>query len=241
MRNRKRIIAFLITLLTLIFAAACIGTKNSNNTNTASEGNPGSTGESKESDLMNDWEVYSTKFDTIDDWLLLSGISVEGRQYDPELTEDGLKINLSNNFGWFRAHQQFLTDDSQIDIEVTQNKGSTPSLELYCRSNEPGEYRFFIYYGGFWDIGSFDYYTSEYISLAAGMADSVNPDGEKNIFSASCVGDLLTLSINGKIVGEVQDSTYSSGIVGFGVQNVDSVNTILVIESFQVLSTNLDK
>ncbi len=237
MRNRKRKKYFIFVLLILLFVTACSENLDSDRTDQEVTGNM----EIDELDINKEWDVYSTKFVTMDDWLFLSGISLEGLQYSPELTDTGLRIDLSNSFGWFRAHQQFLTEDAYIEVEVTQDKGSMPAIELYCRSNEPGEYRFFVYYGGFWDIGLFDYYTSEYVSLTTGMFDSLNPDGEKNIFTVTCIGDLLSLSVNDVLLGEALDSTYLSGIVGFGVQNVDPENTVLIIESFSVSSTNLDK
>lgn len=237
--SRKSIFNF--GLIILVFATACSGNQISGDDPLGVSLEENQELSINEASDFEDSYIYFTNFENQDDWIIISGYSPEGKQFEPEVVDEGLKVEINNTYAWFHGYQQFLLDDSYVEVEVTHASGVIPSIELYCRSDEPGEYRFFINFGGFWDIGLFDFFNSEYKSLVTGMSNSINPQGEKNVFAAICVGNYLTLVINGEIVGEVFDNTFTNGIVGFGVQNWEEEFTEVIISNFFIHTISLEE
>ena len=120
-------------------------------------------------------------------------------------------------------------DDVIVQAEV-ENFGPTENaFSLICRASELGWYEFRISSQGYYEVLRFDQYLKNegknaYTNLVEKRIGSALIKGglEKNVFSLSCIGDQITVFINGEQPYKdkrpliIEDDTYANGNVGFG-------------------------
>ena len=121
-------------------------------------------------------------------------------------------------------------DDVVVQAEV-ENMGPLDSaFSLVCRANEDGWYEFRISPSGYYEFLRYDQYLRDggknaYVNLMDKRVNSTLIKGglDKNTFSLSCVGDVITVFINGEQLYykrrplAVEDDMYTEGAIGFGM------------------------
>jgi hypothetical protein len=113
----------------------------------------------------------------------------------------------------FLESQDFDFADIQISVDVEFLVKTRVEVGLACRMQlgAGGRYYFDISNDGRWNIRKWN--QGETI-LAQGWSDAILPD--KNHLAARCVGDQLTLLVNGVELGSAHDSDFVSGSLNFG-------------------------
>ena len=113
----------------------------------------------------------------------------------------------------FLESQDFNFADIQISVDVEFLVKTRVEAGLACRMQPDagGRYYFDISNDGRWNIRKWN--QGETI-LAQGWSDAVRPDN--NHLAARCVGDQLTLLVNGVELGSAHDSDFVSGSLNFG-------------------------
>ena len=141
-----------------------------------------------------------------------------------EFESDNAKVSISNGayyvsvqpdnyYAWGNAGQHF--DDTLIAVvaQPTQPVGNA-DFGVLCRYQDNDNfYALEISEDGFFAI--WKQVDGEYISLVDWTASDLVPsDGSAVTIQAACIGNNLTLGVNGNILADTQDDTFSSGDIG---------------------------
>jgi hypothetical protein len=150
---------------------------------------------------------------------------------------DGYRIYVSTDSYdlWANPGENF----SDVRIEVDAQKIGGPDdndFGLICRSEDTFNFYYAVissdgYYGIFrmMDDGA-EQIQEEYML----ESDSINQGGTSNHIRFDCVGDSLTLFVNGDKVNEVTDSGLTSGDVGLIAGTFDTPGTDILFDNYVV-------
>jgi hypothetical protein len=107
-----------------------------------------------------------------------------------------------------------LPADVVIDVDVTKAGGSDNNdFGVTCRMKDLNNFYFFeAASDGYAVIGKFLDNTMSYLSAEAmAKVDGINAGSTLNHIRAECVGSNLKLYVNGKLVAQTTDTTFTSG------------------------------
>ena len=132
------------------------------------------------------------------------------------------------NVIFFNKDKRF--DDVIVQAEVENFGPLDNAFSLVCRANEDGWYEFRISSFGSYELLRYDQYRRDegknpYTSFTEKRMNStlITSGLEKNVFSLSCVDDVITAFINGEQLYykkrplAPEDDTYPEGAIGFGI------------------------
>jgi hypothetical protein len=109
-------------------------------------------------------------------------------------------------------------DLSNVRLEVDEGKLGGPDenrVGLICRYSGGDYYFFLVTHDGFYGIGMFKGGVTSLLGQSEMQASAIINRGTNiNHLRADCVGDALTLYVNGQQVAAVKDSTLTHGDVG---------------------------
>lgn len=159
-----------------------------------------------------------------------------------EIAEGTLRISTSQTgqIWWTNAGRDF----SDVIITVQARQTSGPNNNAYgviCRYQDENNFYFFLISGdGYYAIGKYAsgedrpiYLTSnqEYI-----FSDLINQGVATNLLRVGCVGDELSLSVNGLPLVTVMDSSFTGGDVGLGVSTLEQGTAVVQFDDLLVLA-----
>ena len=135
---------------------------------------------------------------------------------------------------------QYFEGDLSVEADATKIDGDDDNeFGLICRySGSPDSanyYYFLISSDGYSVIGKVTSGRSEYIS-----SEQMNPSGaiqegfSTNHLRADCIGDSLTLYVNGSLAASAVDSSFTGGDVGFIVGTFDIPSTGIAFDNLTV-------
>ena len=220
-KGHKLLLPFLIILLTVVISAC-------------------SAAETEEPPLCNEGgAIFSDDFEGELDcgWQLYSGRGVS------EVIENGvLRIETSQPglIGWTLAGQE--VDDVIISTRAQQISGPDDNAYgLICRYQNPDNYYVFLISGdGHYAIGKFQSGRDgvEYLTGDGMYAPSelINTGRSINDIQASCIGNELSLSVNGIQVDSVTDPTFVLGDIGVGASTFQPGTAIIEFDNFQAFA-----
>lgn len=117
-----------------------------------------------------------------------------------------------------------------VEAEVENMGPLDGAFSLVCRANEDGWYEFRISPSGYYELLRYDQYLRDsgknaYTNYIEKRVNSSLIVGglEKNVFSLSCVDNLITAFVNGEQLYferrplAFEDDTYAEGAIGFGI------------------------
>ena len=117
----------------------------------------------------------------------------------------------------FATSADSFQNDVQVEIDATKVGGPDDNyFGLICRYQDLDNFYFFLLSSdGFAGIGM---YLNDELQFLSGeqfnQTDAINQGNATNHVRADCVGDQLTLYVNGEQVATATDSTFSNGNVG---------------------------
>jgi hypothetical protein len=126
---------------------------------------------------------------------------------------------------WGVASQNFT--DLIIDVDAAQLSGpadNNTAYGVYCRrtgENNSDAYAFFVSGDGYYSIIKIT--SGSFASLVDWTSsDVINQGDASNHLTASCIGDHLTLSVNGTEVADTYDSSYTSGDISLAAGSMET-------------------
>lgn len=180
--------------------------------------------------------IFSTSFDTIDDWEVLT--DNEEISYTTEIRGDGLYVEVPETYDFWYAYAPLGTayEDVRVEADVELVGGTNYTyITLTCRSSDQGEYVFFMDTGGYWQIGKYIFGDeSSYERLGEGGSTKIKVAKHPNHITAICKGTKLTMLVNNNEVGSVEDSHLTSGLVGIGVETFDYPTSQVMFHNLEI-------
>lgn len=138
--------------------------------------------------------------------------------------------------GWANPGQYFAGD---VSVEVDANKLSGPDdneFGVICRSQDSDNfYYFLISSDGYMGIGKA--VDSEWQNLSSDKLepfDGILQGTQTNTIRADCIGNTLSLYVNGKLAVETTDDSFSDGDVGLVAGSYKTGNVVIGFDNFVV-------
>lgn len=159
-----------------------------------------------------------------------------------QLTDSAFRITTSvpGQGAWTYAPPQFA--DMELNLQTTQLIGTNDNAYgAICRYvDENNFYVFFISGDGYYAIGKFESGNPN-IQYLTGTAPehfvpsaAINTGASLNRLMVSCMGDRLTLGINGEIVTEVRDTSHAVGRIGLMATTFQAEQTEIEFDNIVV-------
>jgi hypothetical protein len=179
--------------------------------------------------------------------------------YEEEDIESGISMGYADgayrfvftekDTGTWTTHRSFKLarlDDVRIEVDVTQTDGYIEdSFGVICRANGDQFYDFGIGNDGWYGIGKMD--GENYTPLtgseleeedttrdASNVVAEVQTQEDGYRLRADCIGNTLTMYIDGEKVAEVQDDEFRSGGIGLTAYNYDAPRTEILFDNIVV-------
>ena len=165
-----------------------------------------------------------------------------GRGVTSEIDEGILRISnsLSGEISWVNADRSF--EDVIITTQARQVQGPNDNAYgIICRYQSSNNFYVFLISGdGFYAIGKYQsgspqiqYLTGEgqYV-----YTDVINQGAATNEVKASCVGNELSLSVNGIVLESVTDPTFVNGDIGLGASTFLPGTAVIEFDSIRVIA-----
>jgi len=128
--------------------------------------------------------------------------------------------------------------DARIQVEALKAGGPDDNnFGLICRKLDNTNYYFFMVSSdGYYGIGKSSEQGKRLIDLEAMQPSELIRQGDAlNHLQADCVGDTLTLYVNGQLLARVQDGEFASGDVGLIAGAYGTPGTDIHFDNFSVL------
>ena len=134
-----------------------------------------------------------------------------------------------NDVNFLFLNKKHTYKDVIVQAEVENSGQLDNAFSLVCRATEAGWYEFRISSNGYYELLRYDQYKKSeggnaYTNLVEKRVGSALIKGglDKNNFSLSCVGNLITAFVNGEQLYfekrplAIEDNNYGEGTIGFG-------------------------
>ncbi|RIK24241.1 MAG: hypothetical protein DCC51_00765 [Anaerolineae bacterium] len=149
-----------------------------------------------------------------------------------------LTVSQPGQVWWTNPARDF--DDVVIRAEARQVSGSNDNAYgLICRyQNEENFYIFLISGDGYYAIGKYQS-GSENVQYLTGdgqfqQSDTINTGVASNEMQVSCVGNDLTLEVNGTPLLTVTDPTFVTGDIGLAASTLQAETGVIEFDNVQV-------
>lgn len=157
--------------------------------------------------------------------------------------EDGVfRISTSQpgQIWWSNPGRNF----SDVAISTQARQVSGPNDNAYgviCRyQNEENFYLFLISGDGYYAIGKYQTGSDQIVYLSGDgrfqFSDIINQGVATNQIQVSCIGNELSLAVNGLLLESVVDPTFVTGDVGLGVSTLELGTAVVEFDQIQVLA-----
>jgi hypothetical protein len=144
-------------------------------------------------------------------------------------------VNEPNSDIWARPALSFT--DVSVEVDTFKVGGDRDNrFGIICRLNAPGNfYTFIISSDGYFGIGKVEDENYQLIGMEALQpTEAIEQGSAINHIRADCVGDMLTLYINGQMVGQVQEADFKTGDVGLIAGTYGTPGTDIRFDNFIV-------
>ena len=163
----------------------------------------------------------------------------KGDENKMSITNDSgvLKFDLEGTNIWvYFMYDPYTYTDVRIDATAENRGKNNNNVSLICRYNDEGWYEFNIANNGLYWILAYIQADKKYYTLYNGGSTAIKQGKDVNDYTASCVGNTLTLSINGSQVRTVADNIYKlrKGQIGVGVSSFEVTPIIVEWDSIAV-------
>ncbi len=147
-------------------------------------------------------------------------------------------VNTANYYLWSTPDNAGKLKDSRVEVDVTLTAGPEANdLGIICRYTDENNFYFFIVgTDGYYAIAEIKNGEESLIGMEKFQYDnvSIKSGNATNHLRADCVGDQLSLSVNGKSLVTVQNSDFTEGKVGLIAGTYDDAGTDASFDNFVV-------
>ena len=145
-------------------------------------------------------------------------------------------VNSDNTDIWANPGLNF--QDVRVEVKATKIAGPDDNdFGVICRYQDVENFYFMIVSSdGYYGIGAVEAGEQYLIGTEELFtSEEINQGDASNDLRGDCVGDKLTLYVNGTQLHQVQDSTFTSGDVGLIAGSFDTVGVDIEFDNFKVL------
>ncbi len=158
-----------------------------------------------------------------------------------EISDGALRLSTSQagKITWTNANRNF--DDLVISVRARQVSGPNDNAYgIICRYvNAENFYVFLISGDGYYAIGKYETGRPQVQYLTGdgqyAYSDLINQGVATNDIQASCIGDQLSLSVNGLPLASVADASFSAGDIGFGASTLQPGTSVIEFDDARVV------
>jgi hypothetical protein len=125
-----------------------------------------------------------------------------------------------------------------IEVDATKVAGPDDNdFGVICRYQDENNFYFFeISSDGYYSVGKYKENQLELIGMQQMQtSDAIRQGQATNRIRASCIGSLLSLSVNGHKLIEVEDIEFSTGDVGLIAGTFETPGTDILFDNFTVI------
>jgi hypothetical protein len=146
-----------------------------------------------------------------------------------------LLVNALNTNFWSTPHKNFT--DVRLEVDVGKLGGPDENrIGLICRYSGSDYYFFIVSSDGYYGIGLYSSGRAVLIGQSEMQSSSDIKTGlAVNHLRADCVGDVLTLFVNGFQIASAQDQTLKSGDLGLLAGTFSQPGVDIIFDNFVVL------
>lgn len=157
-----------------------------------------------------------------------------------EIADGAMQISTSQpgQIWWSNPGKDF--DDQVITAEARQVEGPDDNAYgLICRyQNEENFYLFLISGDGYYAIGKYQSGSDEIEYLTEDKqfqsSDAINQGSATNRIEASCIGNELSLAVNGLALLTVTDPTFVTGDIGVAASTLQPGTSLIEFDNIRV-------
>ncbi len=130
-------------------------------------------------------------------------------------------------------------EDVKVELSADNRGRNTNNISLICRYSDAGWYEFSITSSGLFQIYAYDAKGAVhkgYNMINSGGSNAIKMGKETNVYAISCVGNHLTLTINGEEAADFNESKYGfrDGKVGINISSLNVIPVIVEIDYFDI-------
>lgn len=159
-----------------------------------------------------------------------------------DIVDGVLQISASQpgQIWWSNPGRQF--SDTILTVQARQTGGpDNNAYGVICRYQDEANFYLFLVSGdGYYMIGKYASGQSQVQYLTGegefAFSEIINQGVATNQVRASCVGDELSLSVNGIPLATVTDSSFAAGDVGLGVSTFEPGTAVVQFDDLRVLA-----
>jgi TIR domain len=131
-------------------------------------------------------------------------------------SDNGLLFSLNDPELFAYYIYKPVTDYKDVKLRLlVRNVGTVSSyVSMVCRRSGNQWYEFGVTSGGQWDLS---FYNGKKISLGSGATTAVKTGQSANEYETSCIGNQISLRVNGTDVRTITNTELTGGQVGFNV------------------------
>ncbi len=159
-----------------------------------------------------------------------------------EIAEGSLNISTSQTgqIWWSNVGRDFA--DVIVTVQARQTSGpNNNAYGVICRYQDENNFYIFLISGdGFYAIGKYESGKDQISYLTENQeyipSDLINQGIATNLIRVSCVGNELSLSVNGLPLVTVMDDKFVAGDVGLGVSTLEPGTAVVQFDDLLVLA-----
>lgn len=157
------------------------------------------------------------------------------------IEEGVLQVSTSTPGQIFWSNPGRSFDDVIVTVQARQTAGPNDNAYgVICRYQDEANFYLFLISGdGYFMIGKYQtgQATIQYLTESNEFvfSDIINQGIATNQVRASCIGNELSLSVNGIPLATVTDSAFSSGDIGLGVSTFEPGTAVVQFDDLRVL------
>jgi S1-C subfamily serine protease len=143
-----------------------------------------------------------------------------------------ISVFQPNYLSWSYQFQDYTDVIVQVDTQIIQNAVNS-DYGLICRRQDVDNfYALEISEDGYFTI--YKYENGEYISLYDWEYTSLIDPGQANTLTIACIGPSLSIAAGGKVLGSVEDTSFTTGSLGMIAGTFDTPNFTVAFDNFTV-------
>lgn len=222
--NKK--VFFALAVLVLVALACSFSTVNTPTTQPPAGGG----GNTRQILFQDDFSNTNSGWDRIND-----------DSYSTNYENGGYRINIvPSSYAVFANPYQSFQNDVRVEVDATKIGGpdDNNAFGVICRYQDVDNFYFFyISSDGYVGIGIDNAGTKTFISSSDGYMttdSSINQGAASNHLRADCIGNTLTLFVNGTQVATATDGTFTGGDVGLVARTFTVAGTDIMFDNFFV-------
>jgi hypothetical protein len=159
-----------------------------------------------------------------------------------EIAEGTLNISTSQTgqIWWTNAGRDF--GDVIVTVQARQSSGpNNNAYGVLCRYQDENNFYIFLISGdGYYAIGKYQSGEDQITYLTPNQeyvfSDLINQGVATNLLRVGCIGNELSLSVNGLPLATVSDDSFAGGDVGLGVSTLEPGTAVVQFDDLLVLA-----